>query len=90
MKAFALLICASLARLEVEANGLDDMKHVIIFMQENRPFDHYFGTLKGVRGFNDRTTVPLTSGLNAFYQPVKDGNLLFYCFNQSILFFIIL
>ena len=43
----------------------------IQFFQENRPFDHYFGTLKGVRGFNDRVTVPLSSGLNAFYQPVS-------------------
>ena len=28
-----------------------DLKHVVILMQENRSFDHYFGTLQGVRGF---------------------------------------
>jgi len=30
-----------------------DAKHVVILMQENRSFDHCFGTLNGVRGFND-------------------------------------
>ncbi len=28
-----------------------DVEHVIFLMQENRSFDHYFGTLRGVRGF---------------------------------------
>ena len=32
-----------------------DIKHVVILMQENRSFDHYFGSLKGVRGFGDRS-----------------------------------
>src|SRR5712664_1074272 len=31
-----------------------DLKHVVILMQENRSFDHYYGTLRGVRGFSDR------------------------------------
>jgi phospholipase C len=30
-----------------------DIKHVVILMQENRSFDHYFGTMPGVRGFGD-------------------------------------
>jgi phospholipase C len=34
--------------------SLKDVEHVIILMQENRSFDHYFGTLSGVRGFGDR------------------------------------
>ncbi|TCO64508.1 phosphocholine-specific phospholipase C [Actinocrispum wychmicini] len=33
--------------------GLDAIKHVVILMQENRSFDNYFGTLRGVRGFGD-------------------------------------
>jgi phospholipase C len=33
---------------------LKDIKHVVILMQENRSFDHYFGTLSGVRGFDDK------------------------------------
>ncbi|MET0342039.1 MAG: phospholipase C, phosphocholine-specific [Polyangiales bacterium] len=38
---------------------LEDVAHVVIFMQENRSFDHYFGTLRGVRGFGDRFPIPL-------------------------------
>lgn len=30
---------------------LEDLRHVVILMQENRAFDHYFGALPGVRGF---------------------------------------
>ncbi len=33
---------------------LKDIKHVVILIQENRSFDHYFGTLYGVRGFDDK------------------------------------
>ena len=29
------------------------IEHVVLLMQENRSFDHYFGTMPGVRGFND-------------------------------------
>ncbi|KAI8652063.1 hypothetical protein NCS56_01423100 [Fusarium sp. Ph1] len=36
-----------------ESKGLADIDHVILFMQENRAFDHYFGTMAGVRGFAD-------------------------------------
>jgi phospholipase C len=41
---------------------LKDIKHVIILIQENRSFDHYFGTLGGVRGFDDK------QNRSAFYQ----------------------
>ena len=34
---------------------LTDIDHVVIMMLENRSFDHYFGTYKGVRGFNDQS-----------------------------------
>jgi phospholipase C len=34
---------------------LSDIEHVVIFIQENRSFDQYFGAYKGVRGFNDRS-----------------------------------
>jgi phospholipase C len=36
---------------------LTDIEHVVIMMLENRSFDHYFGTYKGVRGFNDQSAV---------------------------------
>lgn len=41
---------------------IKDVQHVVILMQENRSFDHYFGTLPGARGFGDRFTIPLAGG----------------------------
>jgi len=49
---------------------LRDIKHVVVLMQENRSFDHYFGSLRGVRGFGDRATITLPGGLPVFEQPV--------------------
>ena len=46
-----------------------DIKHVVILMQENRSFDHYFGSLKGVRGFGDKATILLPGGLPVWKQP---------------------
>ncbi|MGP0030710.1 MAG: alkaline phosphatase family protein [Acidimicrobiales bacterium] len=40
--------------------SLNDIEHVVILMQENRSFDHYFGTLSGVRGFSDPDTLTRT------------------------------
>ncbi|MCX7071924.1 MAG: phospholipase C, phosphocholine-specific [Gammaproteobacteria bacterium] len=45
-----------------------DVEHVVILMQENRSFDHYFGTLPGVRGFGDRFTIPQASGKPVWHQ----------------------
>jgi phospholipase C len=50
--------------------SLSDIKHVVILMQENRSFDHYFGTLSGVRGFSD-PNVP-TQTVNGQTYPVFD------------------
>jgi len=36
-----------------------DAEHVVLLMQENRSFDHAFGTLRGVRGFNDPRAIKL-------------------------------
>lgn len=46
-------------------SDLGAIEHVIFLMQENRSFDHYFGTYPGVRGFNDH---PATR-LGPFAQP---------------------
>ncbi|WP_374346818.1 phosphocholine-specific phospholipase C [Phenylobacterium sp.] len=43
----------------VRTGTIRDVEHVVIFMQENRSFDHYFGTLAGVRGFGDRFPIPV-------------------------------
>ncbi|HUB43090.1 MAG TPA: alkaline phosphatase family protein [Streptosporangiaceae bacterium] len=48
---------------------LSDIKHVVILMQENRSFDHYFGTLPGVAGFADPNALTLSTGKSVFYQP---------------------
>ncbi|WP_341208700.1 phospholipase C, phosphocholine-specific [uncultured Sphingomonas sp.] len=44
---------------DLRTGTLRDVEHVVILMQENRGFDHYFGTLRGVRGFADRLPIPL-------------------------------
>jgi phospholipase C len=46
-----------------------DLKHVVILMQENRSFDHYFGTLRGVRGFADKQALTWQNGNSIFQQP---------------------
>jgi phospholipase C len=46
-----------------------DAKHIVVLMQENRSFDHYYGTLRGVRGFGDRATIELAGGYSVFDQP---------------------
>src|SRR6476646_2675918 len=42
--------------------SLRDIKHVVVLMQENRSFDHYFGTLAGVRGFDDPKSTNAAEG----------------------------
>ncbi len=46
-----------------------DVKHVVILMQENRSFDHYFGTLRGVRGFGDKQALTWQNGNKIWQQP---------------------
>ena len=48
---------------------VNDVEHVVFMMQENRSFDHYFGTLRGVRGFGDPRAVKLPTGKSVFHQP---------------------
>ena len=48
---------------------LSDIDHIIVLMKENRSFDHYFGTLAGVRGFDDRSAMTLPDGRPVFEQP---------------------
>src|SRR5262249_8499719 len=50
---------------------LMDVQHVVILMQENRSFDHYFGTMSGVRGYGDRSAITLPSGKPVWFQ--SDG-----------------
>ncbi|GAA0670491.1 phospholipase C, phosphocholine-specific [Kitasatospora atroaurantiaca] len=64
--------------LDTPAGGLGAIEHVVIFMQENRSFDHYFGTLRGVRGFNDPAAITLPNGKPVFQQPDGTGYVLPY------------
>src|SRR5580700_3984993 len=41
---------------------IDDVEHIVIMMQENRSFDHYYGTLRGVRGFGENRTTTCPTG----------------------------
>lgn len=51
-----------------ETGTIKDVKHVVLLMMENRSFDSYFGTFKGVRGFGDRFAVPAPNGKTIFHQ----------------------
>src|SRR6201993_3022711 len=56
--------CGVSNRVPSVASGcskLSDIEHVVILTQENRSFDHYFGSYRGVRGFSDQSA--------AFQQP---------------------
>ncbi|RZJ97663.1 MAG: phospholipase C, phosphocholine-specific [Brevundimonas sp.] len=44
---------------DVRSGTIADVDHVVILMQENRSFDHYFGAFPGVRGFADRFPIPV-------------------------------
>jgi phospholipase C len=55
---------------------IQDVEHVVFLMQENRAFDHYFGALRGVRGFGDPHPVLLPSGKPVWFQPDGSGVLL--------------
>ncbi|MFE4975646.1 alkaline phosphatase family protein [Kitasatospora sp. NPDC056651] len=62
-----------------KGGSLRDVRHVVLLMQENRSFDHYFGTLAGVRGFADPDALRLDDGRSVFHQPDSanpDGYLL--------------
>ncbi|MGW1199917.1 phosphocholine-specific phospholipase C [Streptomyces sp. NPDC002536] len=64
------------AGAERSGGGLADIRHVVVLMQENRSFDHYFGTLRGVRGYADRNAVRLPGGGSIFEQPGPKGPVL--------------
>ncbi len=76
--ALASAVPASIARaLSIPAHNatgtIADVKHIVVLMQENRSFDHYFGTLRGVRGYGDPRTVTLPNGNSVWQQPDGAG-----------------
>ncbi|KAI2706015.1 hypothetical protein CBS147332_7259 [Penicillium roqueforti] len=55
----------------VSGGSLKDIEHVVIFMQENRSWDTYFGTMPGVRGFNDPNVQVNPDGNSVWKQLVE-------------------
>ena len=83
----ATMLSDSIARaLAIPANhktrSIQDIEHVVVLMQENRSFDHYFGVLRGVRGFGDPHPVTLPSGKSAWYQ--ADGSVVTLPFHPGV------
>ena len=69
----ATMLSDSIARaLAIPANrttrALKDVEHIVVLMQENRSFDHYYGVMRGVRGFGDPHPVTLPSGKPVWHQ----------------------
>ncbi len=50
-----------------------DAEHIVFLMQENRSFDHTYGTLQGVRGFNDPRAIRLPDNNPVWLQTNKAG-----------------
>ncbi|KAK9487019.1 phosphoesterase family-domain-containing protein [Lipomyces starkeyi] len=65
-------VSASTAAASAYTDKLTDIKHIVYFMQENRAFDHYFGTMAGVRGFKD-PNVLVTDSKEIWYQPTASN-----------------
>ncbi|KAF9061722.1 phosphoesterase family-domain-containing protein [Rhodocollybia butyracea] len=67
---FSAIVVTSLAA-SAFADSLAEVEHIVLFMQENRAFDHYFGTMAGVRGFKDPNVQINSDGRSVFFQQVN-------------------
>jgi phospholipase C len=50
-----------------------DAEHIVILMQENRSFDHTYGTLRGMRGYNDPRAIELPNRNKVWLQTNAKG-----------------
>lgn len=50
-----------------------DAEHIVILMQENRSFDHCYGTLRGVRGYDDPRAIQLPDKNKVWLQSNQNG-----------------
>lgn len=50
-----------------------DAEHIVFLMQENRSFDHCYGAMRGVRGFNDPRAMKQPNGLPVWFQTDQDN-----------------
>src|ERR1700739_683457 len=73
MNVFPPAIQKALAINPEPGSSFMDAEHVILLMQENRSFDHAFGALQGVRGFNDPRTITLPDNNRVWLQSNKNN-----------------
>ena len=80
LASFPPLLQRALAIAAHQRTGtIQDVAHIVVLTQENRGFDHYFGTLNGVRGFADPFPVPVRDrpgigrGRSVWVQPTESG-----------------
>ncbi|MBY5957241.1 phospholipase C, phosphocholine-specific [Membranicola marinus] len=64
----------ALAINPAKGSTFEDAEHIVILMQENRSFDHAFGKLRGVRGFNDPRAITQPNNNKVWLQSDKNGN----------------
>jgi phospholipase C len=57
-----LVGCAPSSRTAPVPRGLEKIDHFVFIIQENRSFDHYFGTYPGADGLPTGVTVPDSKG----------------------------
>ncbi len=72
---------AATATTTASVGSLADIEHIVILLQENRSFDHYFGTRPGVAGFAS------TEAGRAYRNPYPDhpdGYLIPYRYDSAI------
>jgi len=63
-----LLLFASFQIRQAMAPAMP-IEHVIVLYEENRSFDHYFGTYPGVNGLNGSIALPVAHGSNVTVSP---------------------
>jgi phospholipase C len=76
MAADARNIGSSSPQLMLNVSLIHKIKHVVVIMQENRSFDHYFGTFPGANGIPHGVCVPdpMTAGCVAPFHDSADLN----------------
>src|SRR6266581_9642171 len=79
------ILALSLSAIQGSTGTIADVQHVVIFIQENRSFDEYFGSLKGVHGFSDRNSLTFQNGNTDLFQPQGGSYVLpFHTTNQCL------
>lgn len=72
IKYLALLVALTITIQLASSTSLGGIKHVILLVQGGRSFDHYYGTMAGVRGFHD-PNVKVTNGKSVYFQKIDNS-----------------